>query len=104
MAQFDIYRNRNTATRRIAPYLLEVQSDLLAALESRVVVPLVIAARLGRPAKGLNPRFTIDGVKLLMATPEIAGVSNNVLGRKISSAQSRRREIMAALELLFIGI
>ena len=29
MAQFDVYRNANTATRARIPYLLDVQSDLL---------------------------------------------------------------------------
>ncbi|MGH8711698.1 MAG: CcdB family protein, partial [Burkholderiales bacterium] len=40
MAQFDVYRNANPATRARIPYLLDVQSDLLEPLTTRVVVPL----------------------------------------------------------------
>ena len=40
MAQFDVYRNPNPATRARIPYLLDVQSDLLEPLATRVVVPL----------------------------------------------------------------
>lgn len=40
MAQFDVYRNANPATRARIPYLLDVQLDLLDPLATRVVVPL----------------------------------------------------------------
>jgi len=40
MAQFDVYRNAHPATRARVPYLLDVQSDLLETLATRVVVPL----------------------------------------------------------------
>ena len=40
MAQFDVYRNANPATRTRVPYLLDLQSDLLDPLGTRVVVPL----------------------------------------------------------------
>lgn len=43
MPQFDVYRNRNPRSRRSIPYLLDVQSDLLTALSTRVVVPLIKA-------------------------------------------------------------
>jgi hypothetical protein len=35
MAQFDVYRNPNAATRERMPYLLDVQPDLLDALATR---------------------------------------------------------------------
>ena len=42
MAQFDVYRNTNSATRKSIPYVLDVQTDLLDTLATRVVVPLVL--------------------------------------------------------------
>lgn len=82
-------------------FLLEVQSDLLDVLATRVVVPLVLATEMGRAAKTLNPQFEIEGVAVIMSTPEIAGVPRRVLGDKIASLQHRREEIIAALDLLF---
>src|SRR6266850_1795064 len=40
MAQFDVYRNPNPATRNRVPFLLDVQVGLLDSLATRIVVPL----------------------------------------------------------------
>ena len=37
---FDVLKNPNQARQERFPYLLDIQSDLLGALETRVVVPL----------------------------------------------------------------
>lgn len=104
MAQFDVCRNVNPASSRAIPYLLEVQSDLLGILSTRVVAPLVLAAEMGKAAQTLNPQFEIEDVAVVMSTVEIAGVPRGVLGEKVTSLQGRREEIIAALDLLFTGI
>ena len=40
MPQFTAHRNRNAATRARYPLLLDVQTDLLEDLGTRVVIPL----------------------------------------------------------------
>jgi len=45
MAHFDVYRNPNPATRARIPYLLDVPSDLLDPLVTRVVGPYSTAQR-----------------------------------------------------------
>ncbi|MHB1592058.1 MAG: CcdB family protein [Sulfuricella sp.] len=104
MAQFDVFRNANPASSRDISYLLEVQSDLLDVLATRVVAPLVLATEMGKAAQTLNPQFEIEGVSVVMSTSEIAGVPRRVLGDKIASLQHRSEEIIAALDLLFTGI
>lgn len=104
MAQFDVYLNPNAETRKVIPYLLDVQSDLLDTLATRVVAPLVLADEMGLAAKHLNPQFKIKGVEVVMSTAELAGVSNHSLGDKVASLKSKRDEIIAALDLLFTGI
>jgi toxin CcdB len=104
MAQFDVCRNANPASSLNIPYLLEVQSDLLDVLATRVVAPLVLATEMGKAAQTLNPQFEIEGVAVVMSTPEIAGVPRRALGEKITSLQHRREEIIAALDLLFTRI
>jgi toxin CcdB len=59
---------------------------------------------MGKTAKTLNPQFEIEGVSVVMSTPEIAGVPCRVLGEKVASLQQQRKEIIAALDLLFTGI
>jgi toxin CcdB len=105
MAQFDVYRNVNPATRARIPYLLDVQSDLLDPLATRVVVPLCRPEVLkGKLAERLNPVFEVEGRKMAMLTPELAGVSGRILGERIGSLSEERRSIVAALDLLFTGI
>lgn len=38
--QFDVYKNENPTSRETFPFVLGVQADLLADLDSRVAVPL----------------------------------------------------------------
>jgi toxin CcdB len=105
MAQFDVYRNPNPATRTRNPYLLDVQAELLDALATRVVVPLCRPDVLsGKPAERLNPQFELEGRKVLMLTPELAGVSRKVLGEQVANLADERTAIIAALDLVFTGI
>ena len=105
MAQFDVYRNPNAATRARIPYLLDVQSDLLDPLATRIVVPLCKPEVLsGKPAERLNPAFAVEGRKLLMLTPELAGVSRKALGERVANLAGERGAIIAALDLALTGI
>lgn len=105
MAQFDIYRNANPATRARIPYLLDVQSDLLDPLATRVVVPLCKPEVLkGKLAEQLNPVLEVEGRKMAMLTPELAGVSRKILGEQIGNLSDKRSSIIAALDLLITGI
>lgn len=105
MAQFDVYRNPNAATRARIPYLLDVQSGLLDSLATRIVVPLckpdVLA---GKPAERLNPALEVEGRKLFMLTPELAGVSRKALGERVGNLAAERAAIIAALDIAFTGI
>ena len=105
MAQFDVYRNANPATRARVPYLLDVQSDLLDTLATRIVVPLCKPEVLsGKPAERLNPVFEVGGRSMSMLTPELAGVSRKALGERVANLASERASIIAALDLAITGI
>lgn len=103
MAQFDVYENPNEQTKGIFPYLLDVQSDLLAGLESRVVVPLIAVQTMGQAIKHLNPELIIDNVSVVMSTAELAGVPLRVLGKNVGSLKNERDKILSALDFLFLG-
>lgn len=103
MAQFDVFENPNPETSQAIPYLLEIQADLLDALVTRVVVPLVAASAMGKAIKHLNPEFTIRNAAVFMSTAELAGVPIQSMGEKIGSLKDQRHEIIAALDFLFTG-
>lgn len=104
MAQFIVYENGNPASRTRVPCLLDVQSDLIGAMDSRVVVPLIRVAGAGRPIDGLMPTVVVRGEPMLMDTAHLAGVSRNVIGKQVQDLSDERDTIMAALDFLVSGI
>ena len=105
MPQFAVYLNANPATRSTVPYLLDVQSDLIAELSTRVVVPLYDAEVMkGKVLKTLMPVFEVEGNPVVMLTPQLAGAPRKVLGKQVADLSAMRNEIIAALDLLITGI
>lgn len=104
MPRFDVYRNGGEHAE-VTPYLLDVQSDLLQELETRIVVPLRRCDRfpvVSLPAN-LTPTFEIEGVKCLLETPKLASVPLRLLKTPVTSLASSQFEITAALDFLFHG-
>ncbi|WP_352782400.1 CcdB family protein [Mesorhizobium sp. M0643] len=56
MARYDFYQSAEGDG-----YLLDVQSDLLGRLDTKVIVPLMPANKAPVPGRRLNPIFTING-------------------------------------------
>ncbi|MCU0296361.1 MAG: CcdB family protein [Candidatus Nanopelagicales bacterium] len=104
MVQYDVHLNRDPRSAIQIPFLLDVQSDLLETLATRVVVPLVDAAHFGPPAQRLNPVFQVEGRAVVLSVAELAGVPKVVLGERVASLADRRAEVTAALDLLLLGI
>lgn len=104
MAQFDVLLNKNPRTSKSIPYLMDVQSDFLSALATRLVVPLIDIETFGRPAARLNPIICIDDERFVMSTAEMAGVPVSSLGQAVTSIASRRNEILAAVDFLLTGV
>jgi toxin CcdB len=101
MAQFDFYRY--TGPNASIAFLLDVQSDLLRDLATRVVVPLVLLDAFGPPMKRLHPVFTIEDKEYVMATTEIAGTLTRNLGSHAGSLETRRLDIRGAIDFLQEG-
>jgi toxin CcdB len=105
MAKFAVYKNRNEATRGRFPLLLDVQSDLLEPLNTRVVVPLsLVATARTRAMQALTPNLTVAGKDYIMMTPQLAGISARDLGAIVDSVSSERTKIISAIDLLITGI
>ena len=104
MAQFTVYRNKNPRTRTAFPLLVDIQSDLLEALQTRVVVPLTKAAALTRkPLTQLTPLLSFDGDEYVLMTPQLAGVGRTELGAAVGNLANERQAILAATDFLLTG-
>ena len=104
MARFDVRANRSRASRERVPYLIELQTDMLSALGTRLVAPLVPAADFGPAAARLNPGFRIGSRVFVMDTALMAGVPEKLLGEKIASVADRSVDILGAIDFLVSGI
>jgi len=104
MPQFSVHRNKNPKSKGEIPYLLDVQSDLLGGLRTRVVIPLYKKKSTHiKPMTRLTPEFEVEGRKLLLMTPQLAGISMRDLGEPVGNLKQHRSEILAALDLLITG-
>ena len=104
MAQFDVYENLDSSSHEEIPFFLDVQSELLGMLATRVVVPLVSKRIAGQPAARMNPQFRVRNIAVVMSTPELAGIPKNRLGKKVTNLIAKRDDIIAALDIVFTGI
>jgi toxin CcdB len=103
MARFDLYANSDIETRRLVPYLLDVQSTHVGILPTRIVIPLRPARHLafsGKPSD-LLPVFEVDGEECFLDTPAMSAVPLKALGKCMGSLSNRREAILAALDRLF---
>lgn len=98
MSRFSVYPNPSGHG-----YLIDVQADLMAHFNTRVVVPLLPLDMAPKAAKTLNPLFDIDGKLYLMATQYIAAVPVSQLKNTAFNASNRHDEIVAAIDLLLQG-
>ena len=104
MAQFTVYRNKNTGSKAVFPLLVDVQSDLLDELQTRVVIPLSkVAALTKSPVSQLTPLLEFEGVSYVLVTPQLAGIAQSDLGPATGSLAQSRDVILAALDFLLLG-
>lgn len=102
--RFDVYANPGPQAKT-TPYLLDVQSDLLDGLDSRMVIPLRSLehfARVKLPTR-LMPVLTVDGKDYLLETPKMAAVPLRILKAPVASLAAAQVEITGALDFLFQG-
>jgi len=104
MPQFAVYRNENSGSNEQFPFHVDVQTDLLEELGTRVVIPLGTAAELtGFPMLYLVPVVTFQGKPYAVLTPQLAGISRNELGPQVGSLADQQRVISAAIDFLLKG-
>jgi toxin CcdB len=104
MLQFAVYLNKNLRGRASFPMLVDVQSELLQDLQTRVVVPLIKrAAFTGFPLGLLMPTIQVEDEPYVFMAPQIAGVSLEDLGPQTGSAAAHSRAISTAMDILLRG-
>ncbi|PIT72164.1 CcdB family protein [Limnohabitans sp. G3-2] len=104
MARFDVYANPGSHAAT-TPYLLDVQSDLLNSLDTKLVIPLRSLKHFPKvklPTQ-LTPIFTIEGEAYLLETPKMGAVPQRVLKSPVTSLAQGQDQITAAMDFLLHG-
>lgn len=105
MAQYDVYPNPSQRSHHELPYLVDVQSDLLSGLATRLVMPLSRAdARLANPPRRLSPRFMVVGEWVSLLPHEAVGLDARLLKQPVASLAAHAGEIRDALDAVVSGV
>ena len=105
MTQWDVYPNPSVRARGDIPYLVDLQSNLLDALPSRLVAPLA-RTRLepeGVP-RALCPVVNIGGVSVALVPHEVGPIEVRRLERRADSLLAQAHEVVAAVDALVSGL
>lgn len=104
VARFDVFRNSGSHADDV-PYLLDVQSDLLNGLDTRIVIPLRRCDRfpVSRIPQRLTPVFNIENIACMLETPKLASVPQRLLKQAVCSLSEEQVAITGALDFLFKG-
>ena len=102
MAQFDVHPTRGQAAR-LAPYLVELQSESVADLAMAVVAPLRKAGG-GKPLSILHVPASLDGETYWLAVEELISLPRKVLQPPVANSGAVRPAVIAAMDFLFSGI
>ena len=90
--------------RRAFPFVVILQSDLADTGSDRIVAPLVPSARIPGVAGRLMPIVKVAGVDHALIVPRLMAVPAADLRAIKDSLSAYRNEIVAALDLLFLGV
>ncbi len=103
--QFDVYENPSPRMRDQYPFVVDVQSNLLGGLATRMVVPLALTALTAKELpRRLCPVFTVRRKSLMLVPFEAAPLDKRLLKTEVSSIRDRAGEIVAAMDAVMSGI
>ena len=84
--------------------MVVIQSDLLDAVATRVVAPLLPRGVGDRGLRSLNPELTIGDETLTLMPQLLATLTVAELGERVGSLEHRSDEIVRALDALLSGV
>lgn len=98
MSRFDLYRGQG-----YSDYLLDVQSNFVDFLDSRLVIPVVTLEKM----QDINPRLhvpvIIDDQPHHIITNLMGAVHGTSLGKPVGSLSAYEYDITAAIDFLLQG-
>jgi len=96
MAQFDVYRIQSGLA-------VDVQTDLLFGLTTRLLMPLAPLRGGPIPASRLNPVLEVLGELYSLQPQLMAAVPERALGKPLDNIDRHYERIVSARDMIFLG-
>ncbi|WP_037230384.1 CcdB family protein [Roseobacter sp. GAI101] len=82
---------------------MDVQTDLLCDLNTRVVVPLLPSSIAPNPATTLNPIFEFNDEPVVMVTQFMAAIPTDILKTSVGKLAEEFEKVTTAIDLRIQG-
>ncbi len=87
------------------PYVVDIQSNLLGSLATRMVVPLSVATLAPHDVpRRLCPFIVVRGKPFTLIPFEAAPLDKRLLKTRVASAKDSASEIVAAMDAMMSGV
>ena len=108
MPQYDVYPNPSRSAAYGLPYVVVIQSDLLDALPTRLVVPLALPLAMqdaspGRAPAALCPLISVNGQRLHALAHYAAPLPARLLGQPVGNVAAQSSTLVAAIDTVLSG-
>ncbi len=105
MAQFDVYPNPQPVARERFPFVVQVQSDFLDKLPTRLVMPLaVIELTEDQLPTDLTPIFQVHGQRLALMPYLAAPLPKSLLKKPVECLPEAALTVAKCLDVVLSGL
>jgi len=104
VAQFDIYLNPSESAGKGIPFVVVLQSDLLDALATRLVMPLATLEFADKVPEKLCPLVTVSGQKLRALAHYAAPLPTRSLRQMVGNLSPQSHLLIAAMDVVMSGV
>jgi toxin CcdB len=105
VAQFDLHANPVKSQREDIPWCVDIQSDLLAGLSTRLVIPLALRkhAPTSSPRR-LCPLVLWEGESFVALPQMMAPFRHKDLGTAYGNVRAHGNDLVAAVDAVISGV
>jgi len=104
VAQFDVFANPSESADKGIPYVVVLQSDLLDALATRLVMPLAKIDFADKVPEKLCPLVTVSGQKLRALAHYAAPLPARSLRQMVGNLSPQSHLLIAAMDVVLSGV
>lgn len=104
MAQYDVFANPSRSAADGIPYVVVIQSDLLDALATRLVMPLAVLDAATKVPTALCPVIAVKGRRLHALAHYAAPLPAKLLKRPVDNVAAQASALVAAMDAVLSGV